>query len=320
MNILITGSMGNIGTSTLTALQGRGHCITCFDQPTLTNRRLAKRLPSTVRMCWGDIRQAGDLAAAVVNQDVVVHLAAIIPEVSHTGDRSEENPSLAYDVNVTGTQNLIAAVKAMPVASSIVFTSTLHVYGLTQHLAPPRKVHDPLNPADHYARHKVACEAMLRDSGLRWTILRLGVAVPMKLILSPAMFLIPPSNRIEYVHTLDAGVAIANAVETEAVWGRVWNIGGGPRCQLHYEDMLGAFMQLIGQAPLPQAAYNSVDFCVDWLDTQESQLLLSYQTHTYDDYLKAMTACLRPWLALIRFFRPVVRWVILRQSPYLRGR
>jgi magnesium chelatase family protein len=46
MNILITGSMGNIGTSTLTALQGRGHCITCFDQPTLTNRRLAKRLPS----------------------------------------------------------------------------------------------------------------------------------------------------------------------------------------------------------------------------------------------------------------------------------
>ena len=320
MNVLITGSMGNIGTSTLAALQGRGHRITCFDLLTRVNRQLAKRLPAEVRMCWGDIRQAADIAAAVVNQEVVVHLAAIIPEVSHTGHRSEENPSLAYDVNVKGTQNLIAAVKAMPVAASMVFTSTLHVYGLTQHLAPPRKVQDPVNPTDHYARHKVACEAMLRESGLRWAILRLGVAVPLKVILSPAMFLIPPSNRIEYVHTLDAGVAIANAIETEAVWGCIWNIGGGPRCQLRYEDMLGTFMQLIGQAPLPVAAYNSVDFCVDWLDTQESQLLLNYQQHTYDDFIKAMTLCLRPWLALIRFFRPVVRWVILRQSPYLRGR
>ena len=320
MQLLITGSFGNIGTSTLTALQGRGHYITCFDLPTRVNRQLAKRLPVGVRVCWGDIRQADDIAFAVVNQDVVVHLAAIIPEVSHTGDRSEENPSLAYDVNVVGTQNLIAAVKAMPVAASIVFTSTLHVYGLTQQLAPPRKVHDPVNPVDHYAHHKVACEAMLRESGLRWTILRLGVAVPLKLILSPAMFLIPPSNRIEYVHTLDVGVAIANAIETQAVWGHVWHIGGGPRCQLRYEEMLGAFMQLIGQAPLPRAAYNSVDFSVDWLDTVDSQRLLNYQQHTYDDYVQALMVCLGPWLPLVRFFRPVVRWMILRQSPYLRSR
>jgi nucleoside-diphosphate-sugar epimerase len=320
MQLLITGSFGNIGTSTLAALKGRGHRITCFDLPTRLNRKLAKRLPPDVRMCWGDIRQSGDIAAAVVNQDVVVHLAAIIPEVSHTGDRSEANPSLAYAVNVLGTQNLVAAVKAMPVAASIVFTSTLHVYGLTQHLAPPRKVQDPVNPVDHYANHKVACEALLRGSGLRWTIFRLGVAVPVKVILNPAMFLIPPSNRIEYVHTLDVGMAIANAIDTEEVWGRLWHIGGGPSCQLWYEDMLGAFMQLIGQAPLPRAAYNSVDFSVDWLDTQESQRLLNYQQHTYDDYVKALTVCLGAWLPLIRFFRPVVRWVILRQSPYLRVR
>ena len=318
MNILITGSMGNIGSSTLAALQARGHRISCFDQPTLANRRLAKRLPSAVRMCWGDLRQPGDISAAVIHQEVVVHLAAIIPEASHTGDRSEDNPSLAYAVNVVGTRNLIAAVKAMPVPASVVFTSTLHVYGLTQHLAPPRKLQDPLNPSDHYASHKVAGEAMLRESGLRWTILRLGVAVPLKVILSPAMFLIPPSNRIEYVHTLDVGVAIANAIETQAVWGRLWHIGGGPRCQLRYEDMLGAFMKILGQSPLPKSAYNNVDFSVDWLDTHESQQLLNYQQHTFEDYVKALSVCLGHWLPLIRFLRPVVRWVILRQSPYLR--
>ncbi len=33
-----------------------------------------------------------------------------------------------------------------------------------------------------------------------------------------------------------------------------------------------------------------------------------------------LTALLGPLLPLVRFFRPVVRWVILRQSPYLRVR
>jgi nucleoside-diphosphate-sugar epimerase len=316
MNILITGSMGNIGSSTLAALQGRGHRITCFDLPTRVNRRLAKRLPSDVRMCWGDIRQAADIAAAVVNQEVVVHLAAIIPELSHTGERSEGRPDAAYQVNVGGMKNLVSALQAMPVPASIVFTSTLHVYGLTQHLAPPRSVHDPVQPVEHYAKHKVACEALLRESGLRWVVLRLGAAIPIQLLMNPAMFLIPLTNRIEYVHTLDVGVAIANAIETEAVWYKTLLIGGGERCQLRYGDMLGAFMQVLGQAPLPKRAFNTVDYSVDWLDTRESQQLLKYQQRTYDDYVHALTALLGPWLPLVRWCRPVVRWLILRQSPY----
>ena len=317
MNILITGSMGNIGSSTLAALQGRGHRITCFDLPTRANRRLAKRLPKDVRMCWGDIRQAADIAAAAVNQAVVVHLAAIIPELSHTGERSEVRPDAAYQVNVGGMKNLISVLQAMPVPASIVFTSTLHVYGLTQHLPPPRSVHDPVRPVEHYARHKVICEALLRESGLRWAVLRLGAAIPIQLVMNPAMFLIPPTNRIEYVHTLDVGVAIANAIETEAVWYKTLLIGGGERCQLRYSDMLNAFMQVLGQTPLPKRAFNTVDYSVDWLDTRESQQLLNYQQRTYDDYVEALTALLGPWLPLVRWCRPVVRWLILRQSPYL---
>ena len=316
MNILITGSMGNIGSSTLAALQGRGHRITCFDLPTRANRRLAKRLPTDVRMCWGDIRQEADIAAAVVNQEVVVHLAAIIPELSHTGERSEGRPDAAYQVNVGGMKNLISALQAMPVPASIVFTSTLHVYGLTQHLAPPRSVHDPVKPVEHYARQKVVCEALLRESGLRWTVLRLGAAIPIQLVMNPAMFLIPLTNRIEYVHTLDVGVAIANAIQTQEVWFKTLLIGGGERCQLRYGDMLNAFMQVLGQAPLPKRAFNTVDYSVDWLDTRESQQLLKYQQRTYDDYVHALTALLGPWLPLVRWCRPVVRWLILRQSPY----
>ena len=319
MHILITGALGNIGKSTLAALQGRGHRLSCFDVPTRRNRQLAKRLPSSVRMHWGDIRQPCDIAKALSDQDVVVHLAAILPELSHSGERSELKPAIAYTVNVGGMQSLIAAVASMSQPAAILFTSSLHVFGLTQHLAPPRRADDPVHPVEHYAKQKMACEALLRESGLRWAVLRLGAAIPVQLILNPAMFLIPLSNRIEFVHTRDAGMAIANAVETEAVWGRVWLIGGGARCQLRYGDMLNAFMQLIGQAPLPAEAFNTVDYSVDWLDTQESHQLLNYQQRSYDDYVQDLAGLLGPWLPLVRLFRPVVRWVILRQSPYLRS-
>ena len=100
MHILITGALGNIGKSTLAALQGRSHQLSFFDVPTRRNRQLAKRLPSSVRMHWGDIRQPCDIAKALSDQDVVVHLAAILPELSHSGERSELKPAIAYTVNV----------------------------------------------------------------------------------------------------------------------------------------------------------------------------------------------------------------------------
>lgn len=80
--------------------------------------------------------------------------------------------------------------------------------------------------------------------------------------------------------------------------------------------MLNAFMQVLGQAPLPERAFNTVDYSVDWLDTRESQQLLKYQQRTYDDYVDALTALLGPWLPLVRRCHSMVRWLILRQSPY----
>ena len=95
MNILITGAFGNIGRSTLRALAGRGHLVRCFDLPSRTNQRLAAKHAVGCEVVWGDIRQFEDVQRAVHNQDLVLHLAAIIPELSHTGNKSEQEPILA---------------------------------------------------------------------------------------------------------------------------------------------------------------------------------------------------------------------------------
>jgi len=76
---LVTGAFRNIGWSTVQALLQAGHAVRAFGRPTLDARLAARRLPGTVEVVWGDIRRADDVARVVAGQDVVVHLAAILP-------------------------------------------------------------------------------------------------------------------------------------------------------------------------------------------------------------------------------------------------
>ncbi len=317
MRVLVTGAFGNIGQATLASLLAHGHRVTAFDAPTRRNRRVARRFRGRVQVLWGDIRNPEAVAQAVVGQEVVVHLAFVIPTLSATGQGSEEAPEWAYAVNVGGTRNLLAALQAQPRPPRLIFTSSLHIYGRTQHLPPPRRVDDPPNPAEHYSRHKVEAEALVRRSGLVWTIFRLAAALPVSLILEPDMFDVPLDNRIEFVHREDVATAIAHAVTSEAVWGKVLHIGGGPRCQLFYRDIATRVLETVGVGMLPDAAFSRVPYPVDWLDTTESQRLLQYQQRTLEDYLADLRRALGWRRAWVRAFRPLVRWMLLRRSPYI---
>ncbi len=320
MKVLLTGAFGNVGQSALAELLRQGHPVRCFDLRTKANERAARRWGDRIEVMWGDLRNPEDVARAVEGQDVVVHLAFIIPKLSATGIESEMRPDLAYQVNVAGTRHLIEAMKAQPRPPRLVFSSSLHVYGQTQEQPPPRRADDPVNPTEHYSRHKVLCERMIRESGLEWVILRFGAVFPLAMRPDPGMFDVPLENRMEFVHTRDVGLAIANAVSHPEVWGKVLLIGGGPRCQFHFGEMAARILEAMGVGMLPREAFSPIPFCTDWLDTEESQRLLQYQQRTLDDYIRDMVAVLGFRRHLIRAFRPLVRWWLLRQSPYWRRR
>ena len=321
MKILLTGAFGNIGQATLESLIARGHAVRCFDVPTKQNQRIAKRWrQSPIEIHWGDLRNPDDVRRAVADRDVVIHLAFVIPTLSATGMGSEENPDWAYEINVGGARNLIQAMKAQSPSPKLLFTSSLHVFGQTQHLAPPRRITDDVAPAEHYSRHKVTVERMVRESGLTWAIFRLGAAMPMQMIFDPAMFEVPLNNRIEFVHRLDVARAIANALETEDVWGGLWLIGGGPRNQYIYREMATKILEAMGVGMLPDAAFSQTPYPTDWLDTTESQRLLHFQQLTLDDYVAEMRRMLGWRRIFVRLFRPMVRAWLLNQSPVYRQR
>jgi UDP-glucose 4-epimerase len=317
MKVLLTGAFGNVGTSALEELLERGHQVRCFDLKTKANEKTARKYGSQIETVWGDLRRPEDVAAAVRDHDIVVHLAFIIPKMSATGVESEARPDWAREINVGGTRHLLDALRALPKPPKFIFTSTYHVYGRTQDQPPPRMVSDPVNPVEHYSRHKVACERMVKASGLDWAILRLSATLPLAIRLDPGMFDVPLDNRMEFTHTRDVGVAIANGVSSEEIWGKILLIGGGPRCQYTYREIVGCILEAMGVGMLPEEAFGSTPFCTDWVDTAESQRLLGYQRRDLRDYVREMVPLLGFRRHLVRLFRPIVRRWLLRKSPYL---
>lgn len=306
MRLLLTGATGNVGSHTLPALLAAGHEVRCLVPDTKRERRAAQRLGADV--VPGDVRDADAVRRACTGVDAVVHLAAVIPPAS------EERPELARAVNVDGTANVVAARPPR-----LLYVSTLDVHGNTLHRPPPRHVDDPVVATNAYTAHKIECEALVRDSGLEWCILRLAdVPVLGPRDPHPIMFEIGPDNRIEAIHADDVGLALANALDTPEVWGRVLFVGGGASCQLTYREYLARILAGMGLRPLPDEAFSTAEYATDWLDTQESQRLLRYQRHDFDDIVAAIAAGLGWRRRLLGVAGPLARSAMLRMSPYYR--
>lgn len=318
MKVLITGGFGNIGLSVLDELLKAGHEVTVFDLPTKSNQKAYRRLKGNIKVVWGDLRRLEDLEKAVKDQEVVVHLAFIIPKISRTGIDCNEKPGIAEEINVGGTSKLLQAMRMQPYPPKIIFTSSLHVYGYTHNLPPPRKVEDPPMPVEHYSRHKLTCEEMIKNSGLTWSIFRLAAALPISLRLDPGMFDVPLWNRMEFVHTKDVGLAISRGVSSREIWGKILHIGGGPSCQLYYRDIVNGVLGTLGIGSLPEKAFSQEPFATDWLDTSESQRILNFQTRTFEDYLKDLKKDFGYKMYLFQAMGPLIKKFLLSRSPYYR--
>ncbi len=319
MRVTVTGALGNLGQPVVEQLIRNGHQVRAFDLDTRAGRKAARRFGRDLEVVWGDLRRPADLERAVAGQDAIIHLAFVLPKLSATGVSSEDEPRWAREINVGGTRNLLNAMRAQPKPPRILFASSLHVYGRTQDQAPFRRVDDPLAPTDHYSRHKIICERLVRRSHLRWAIFRLGASMPTRLILDRGMFDVPLDTRIEFVHQRDVALAMANALDKDEVWGRVWNIGGGPRCQLTERELVQQVLETVGVGMLPDDVFTGRPFPVDWLDTGESQSVLHFQYHTLQDYLQDVDRKLGFRRHLVRLCRPLIRAWLLRQAQGMRA-
>ena len=145
VNVLVTGAAGFIGSHAAIRLLRRGDRVVGLDNlndyypPERKRKNLEEvareaQSPDKFQFVEGDIRDRTLLAKLFVQHgfNAVVHLAAM------AGVRvSVEDPWLYYDVNLTGTLNLLEAVRAQQMSTgspgaNFVLASTSSVYGRTE--------------------------------------------------------------------------------------------------------------------------------------------------------------------------------------------
>jgi UDP-glucose 4-epimerase len=152
--ILVTGGAGYIGSAVATALHKQGNQVTVFDDHSTGQ---PGKLSSDIRSLHGDITNLKELMAVAegVSFDVVVHCAA-----KKAVGESEEDPSLYFHTNVTGSLNVLRVVEQRKIPH-LIFSSTAAVYD-TAVLSGAITERHHLAPVNVYGQTKEIVERMIQ--------------------------------------------------------------------------------------------------------------------------------------------------------------
>ena len=152
--IFVTGGAGFIGSRLVGQACEAGAAVVVFDNLSVRLPMLSAR-PGLATI-EGDIRDADAIAKAIADfaPDTVIHLAAV-----HHIPTCERQRAYSLEVNVVGTENVLAACEAAAVGH-LVLASTGAVYAWGE----TRLIEDdsPLGSSDNYSVAKLANESQCR--------------------------------------------------------------------------------------------------------------------------------------------------------------
>ncbi len=168
--ILVTGVAGFLGSHLVKKLVETGADITGTDTPyALAGSKLSGLVPSA-KLIAADITDYASLSKLGARFDCIVHLAALA-----SPKKCDDNPSLAFEINVHGTHNVLRFALEAKVGR-LVFPSTAHVYGISPKYMPTDESH-PLALQNTYTTSKILgeslCELFFSNHGLSYLTLRL---------------------------------------------------------------------------------------------------------------------------------------------------
>lgn len=157
-SILITGANGFLGKAIIEEIQGKYNFF-------------------SLSRTTGDYKCSLEKDIPVFNQkfDILIHAAG----KAHSFPKTAEEKKFFYDVNVTGTQNLLRGLNKVGVPKQFVFISSVSVYG--QDIGNNIDENHPLQATDPYGLSKIEAEKNIinwcQENNVICTILRLPLLV-----------------------------------------------------------------------------------------------------------------------------------------------
>jgi NADH dehydrogenase len=242
MKVLVAGGTGFIGSHLCRALADDGHAVTALS-------RSPEETPEGVTGVSGDVTDYDSIESAVEGHDAVVNLVALSPLFEPDGGNRMHDR-----IHRGGTENLVRAAEAGGVDGFV----QLSALGA-----------DP-NGDTAYIRAKGEAEAIVRESGLDWTVFRPSVVFGeggefvsftkrLKGMFAPGVPLYPlpggGKTRFQPIHVDDIVPMLAAAVADDDHVGQTYEIGGPDVVTLADVARLGrkAKGHPIAVVPIPMA-------------------------------------------------------------------
>lgn len=203
------------------------HTVTVFD----LNEQTHQKFPSNVHSIVGDIRDAQLVKKTVADTQpsLVYNLAAI-----HYIPYCIEHPDEVVSTNITGTQNIIDALRPLK-DTRFIFASSASIYGSPDSKAVETDVY---NPNDIYGASKVAGEVLIRTQLSNYVIIRLfnvfGKTDPHPHLIPKVVAKLSRGEKLElgtkkaerdFVYIDDAARGFYLAASAES--GEIFNLGTG---------------------------------------------------------------------------------------------
>ena len=153
--VLVTGADGFIGSHLVESLVTRGFDVRAFCMYNSAGElgwldRIDDSIKSKLDVVLGDIRDSLSVKTAMIDCDIVFHLAALIAI-----PYSYVAPSSYVDTNIHGTLNVVQAARDLGV-SRVVHTSTSETYGTAQ-FVPITEDHPQVGQSP-YAASKIGAD------------------------------------------------------------------------------------------------------------------------------------------------------------------
>ena len=171
MRVLLTGGAGFIGSHTALLMLQKGYDLLIFDSfanssfnviKAIKNYLGSTKIDYKLKIIKGDIRNKSNLDK--VFKDAIIEGNPIEAVIHFAGlksvSESVSNPLDYWDVNVSGTQNLLEIMRNNK-CYSFVFSSSATIYGSKD--SKPIKEDQKVDPVNPYGKTKVAIENMLND-------------------------------------------------------------------------------------------------------------------------------------------------------------
>jgi UDP-glucose 4-epimerase len=255
---LVTGGAGFIGSHLAARLVADGAAVRVFDNFSSGSQDNLAAVAANIDVVDGDLRDEAAVRRATGGVEVVFHQAAD-PSVP----RSVADPRTTYDVNVTGTLNVLLAARDAA-CRRVVFASSCAVYGDDPAL-PKHEGMLPV-PVSPYAASKLAgeglCTVFARVYELETIALRyFNVFGPRQDPHSPYAAVIPRfldalrrgespvvygdgEQTRDFVYVGNVVEANLRAADSPGISGRVFNVASGQPVSLN--EVLGKLAALLG--------------------------------------------------------------------------